>query len=128
MTDAEPSQTRVLVVSDDPLVREEARYGFPSGFVVSFAIDSRDALTQLEEQTPSVVVADLQTGNAGGYALARDMAQSARLARIPVLMLLQREQDEWLARSAGATAFCTKPLGAGRLARRVLALTSTAPA
>jgi DNA-binding response OmpR family regulator len=119
--EGERADQHVLVVSDDPLVREESRYGFPAGVRVSFALDARDALASLERGVPSVVVVDLQTGNAGGYALAREMSQSARLAHLPILMLLQRDQDAWLAKRAGATAFCTKPLG-GRLVRAVLAL------
>jgi DNA-binding response OmpR family regulator len=116
----------VLVVSDDPLVREEARYGFPAEVKVSFAVDARDAARMLEHEQRSIVVVDLQTGNAGGYALAKDMADSSRLAGIPLLILLQRPQDAWLAKEAGADAFCTKPLGGGRLAREVLALAQAA--
>jgi two-component system phosphate regulon response regulator PhoB len=112
----------VLVVSDDPLVREDARYGFPAGVDVSFALDARDAADALRESTPSVVVVDMQTGNAGGYALARYMAESEALSRVPTLILLQRSQDAWLAARSGATACRTKPLQPGQLAREVLAL------
>ncbi|MFN2489811.1 MAG: response regulator [Actinomycetota bacterium] len=112
----------VLVVSDDPLVRDDARYGFPVGIAVSFAVDSRDAARLLEEERPSVVVVDMQTGNAGGYSLARHMAESAQLDSVPILILLERDQDRWLARKAGASAYRTKPLRPGELARQTLAL------
>jgi uncharacterized protein YecT (DUF1311 family) len=64
----------------------------------------------------------MQTGNAGGYALARHMSESEALARIPTLILLQRTQDAWLATRSGATASCTKPLAPGQLAREAVAL------
>ena len=113
-----------MVVSEDPRVREEARYGLPSGWTASFADDSRDAWMSLELERPSLVVVDLQTGNAGGYALARDMAESAKLAVVPILILLERRQDAWLARRSGASAFLVKPLRPGELARAVDALSA----
>jgi|SRR5918999_1131165 DNA-binding response OmpR family regulator len=113
-------EMHVLVVSDDVLLRDQARWAFPAGVTVSFAVDSRDAWKQLQERAPSVVVVDMQTGNAGGYGLTRDMAEDEHLARVPVVILLEREQDEWLARSSGATAYRTKPLPLGELVREVL--------
>lgn len=105
----------VLVVSDNPSVRRELEYGFSSSIEVSFVIDAREALRNLEKTDVSAVVVDLQTGSAGGYGLARDMAADARLRGIPVLMLLDREQDDWLARTAGAKRWRVKPVGADQL-------------
>jgi CheY-like chemotaxis protein len=116
---------RVLVVSDDPLVREGARFGFLSDVSVTFAVDAREAWRVLEHEAPSVVVVDMQTGNAGGFALARDMSESGRLAEVPTLILLERPQDAWLARAAGARAYRVKPLSSGELPRAVMGLAST---
>lgn len=110
---------RVLVVSDDPFVREAARFGFPEGVEVSFAQDARD-VRAVPGSEPSVVVVDMRTGNAGGYALAKDLAESS--PRVPVLIVLERNQDRWLAQTAGAASHCTKPLRPGELVRRVMAL------
>jgi DNA-binding response OmpR family regulator len=114
----------VLVVSDDPLVREEARFGFPSGVTVSFAVDARGAEGSLSTHLPTVVVVDMQTGSAGGYALAKYMRETPSLSEVPILMLLERPQDDWVARQGGATANAVKPLGSGRLVTRVLHLAS----
>ena len=116
----------ILVVSDDDHVRDEARFGMPADVAVALAIDSREAAKLLEQRPPALVVVDMQTGNAGGYALTRDIAQSPRLARTPVLILLERVQDVWLARNAGAAAYRVKPLGPGELARAVGALLAQA--
>ncbi|MGH2820271.1 MAG: response regulator [Actinomycetota bacterium] len=119
---------RVLVVTDDPVVREQARYGFPSGVDVDLAIEARDAWEALEEDVPAAIVVDMQTGSAGGFALSRDVLATERLAGVPVLILLQRVQDAWLARKAGARAYRVKPLGGGELARETLALVERATA
>jgi DNA-binding response OmpR family regulator len=98
-------------VTDNQAVRDEFAYGFPIDVEVSFARDSRDAWRLLREQPPSAVVVDLQTGSAGGYNLAKEM-EFTDLADIPVLMLLEREQDAWLARQAGARNYHLKPVTA----------------
>lgn len=100
----------LLVVSDDPEVADELRFGLPGGIEVASANDARDAIDKLASLTPRAVVVDLQTGSAGGFALARDMSQIARLASIPVIVLLERAVDGWLADQAGATLALKKPV------------------
>jgi DNA-binding response OmpR family regulator len=102
----------VLVVSDNQAVRDEFAFGFPVDVGVSFARDSRDAWVRLREEIPSAVIVDLQTGSAGGFNLAKEMATTKDLAEVPVVMLLEREQDEWLARQAGAYRSHLKPVTA----------------
>ena len=99
-----------LVVSDDPQVGEAIRFGLPADVEIVVVNDGRSAITTLDSLTPRVVVVDLQTGNAGGFALAKDMAQTARLGSVPVILLLERDQDRWLAEQAGATVALRKPV------------------
>ena len=80
----------------------------------------------MRDHRPSVVLVDIQTGSAGGFSLARDMSQTARLRDVPILMLIEREQDKWLATEAGARLLRLKPIGAGELAADVHSLASTA--
>ena len=115
-------ETFVLVVSDDPLVREEMTYGFPAGIRIELVADSREAMAVMSDARPSVVVVDIQTGSAGGFSLARDMSQHGRLKDVPICMLLERPQDEWLAKEAGASHFLIKPIGAPELVSVVLGL------
>lgn len=109
----------ILVVSDDPHVADEARFGLLSDFETTIASDARGGWQELASLTPAAVVMDLMTGSAGGYGLARDMAQLARLAEVPIVMLIDRDQDQWLARQAGATTTLRKPLEPGALGRAI---------
>jgi CheY-like chemotaxis protein len=93
----------------------ELEYGVPAFMQTEFARDAREALEAMSRKTPSAVVVDLQTGSAGGYGLAREMGLDDRLAQIPIVILLERYQDAWLARQAGARLYLTKPIDASSL-------------
>lgn len=107
----------VLVVSDDPDISDEARFGLVDAVTVETAMDATDAIEKLALLRPAIVIVDLQTGNSGGYALARDMSQQPKLAGIPIVMIIEREQDRWIAGQAGAAVTLRKPLAAGALGR-----------
>jgi DNA-binding response OmpR family regulator len=112
----------VLVVTDDPSVWREVRHGFSPGVKVHIVHDSRDAWTLMQSLVPDVAIVDLQTGSAGGFGLVRDMAADSRLRDVPVLMLLERDQDGWLAGQAGARTHMTKPVETSLLVADALRL------
>jgi DNA-binding response OmpR family regulator len=120
----EPAPVKVLVVSRDRAVLDDAEFGFPAHATVKTARDATEAQAMLEDWHPDVAVVDLQTGNAGGYSLALAMSQIRANKDIPLLMLLEREQDEWLARQAGAALIRTKPVSVETLADETLSLVS----
>lgn len=105
----------LLVVSEDPDVEEEVRFGVPEGLEVVSVNDAGSANEALLTLTPLAVIVDLRTGRSGGFSLAMDMSQTARLADIPVIVVLERDQDRWLARQAGATQVLQKPLNSNEL-------------
>jgi DNA-binding response OmpR family regulator len=123
----ETTAIRVLVVSDDPQIIEESRFAFPADVSVESVRDSREAKARLVDPGCDIVVVDLRTGSAGGYDLSKDMQYTGDAPSIPVLLLLDRAQDAWLAKQSGASAYLVKPLDAGELARSVLNLCSARP-
>ncbi len=113
MTSVPSGPLRVLVVSDNPEVRDELEWAFAKDAEVIFALEARDAWRELRPKAPDVVVVDLQTGSAGGFSLTRQMKATPDLAAIPVVILIDRIQDDWLARQAGGALSLVKPV-AGR--------------
>lgn len=74
---------------------------------------------------PDLVVLDLQIGNMGGMAacMALRLEEGAgRVEPVPVLMLLDRPHDEFLAKRSAADGWLTKPIDPFRLRRAALAL------
>jgi DNA-binding response OmpR family regulator len=118
---------RVLVVSDDPHIFDEVEYGFPADVDVAVADDARVAWSHMRQEVPDVAIVDIHTGSAGGYGLARDMSQEPRLSKVPVLMLIERAQDDWLARQAGAVLIRVKPVSSTDLVREALAVMGATP-
>ena len=112
----------VVVVTEDAELREDTVYSFPSGFEVLVADDARHALRIMSENQPALAIVDIQTGSAGGFNLAREMNQAGNLANVPVLMLIERPQDSWLAGQSGASKWRIKPVDGADLVREALAL------
>ncbi|MGH2775108.1 MAG: response regulator [Actinomycetota bacterium] len=114
----------VLVVSDDHSMSSEVAFAFPDDVTVLFAKDAREALQLMRETIPSVVIMDIRTGSAGGYGLSRDMAANDRLRNVPRFILLERRQDSWLAKQAGATLCRVMPIPKDELVEEALTLAS----
>jgi DNA-binding response OmpR family regulator len=85
----------------------------------------REVVPAVGELDPDLVVLDLQIGNMGGMATCMSLRLeegAGRLARRPVLMLLDRRDDIFLARRCDADGWVLKPLDALRLRRAADAL------
>ncbi len=108
--------SRILLVADVPWVRSEvhASVTTPDFDVVDLDDPAAAAEAAFSGDYDAVVV-DLQVGSMGGMALARSIREQAGLVGsnpIPVVMLLDRAADAFLAKRAGAAAWLTKPFDA----------------
>ncbi|MDP9387289.1 MAG: response regulator transcription factor [Actinomycetota bacterium] len=119
--------TDVLLASDEAWVRDEVRSvlsGRP-GVTVHEVTAGVQVLPAVRRLSPDLVVVDLQMGNMGGIAACMELRleESAdRVDHVPVLVLLDRRPDVFLARRAGAEGWLVKPLDPIRLRKAVTAL------
>src|SRR5207302_2912872 len=82
----------------------------------------QDVLPAVAELAPGIAVIDLQIGRMGGMATCLDLhleEGAGRLPHVPVLMLLDRRPDVFLARRAHAEGFLVKPLDALRVRKAI---------
>jgi DNA-binding response OmpR family regulator len=111
----------VLVASDADWVRDQVKAALVGpNFEVAEVSRGQDVRKAVAEMKPDLVIVDLQIGNMGGMAVCLDLrleAGAGRLPEVPVLMLLDRRPDVFLARRAGADGWVLKPLEPLRLAR-----------
>ena len=111
--------TTVLVVDDEPIVREVVvSYLRREGYRTLEAGDGDSARRLLEEEPPNLVVLDLMLPGTGGLELCRWIRARSEL---PVIMLTARgdEADRIVGLELGADDYVTKPFSPRELAARV---------
>ncbi|MGH9018212.1 MAG: response regulator transcription factor [Acidimicrobiales bacterium] len=118
--------TTILVASDAASVRSEvaAVVGGPDVEVVEVSTGP-EVPPAVYDHGPDLLVVDLQMGNMGAMAVCLELRleQSyGNLPHVPVLMLLDRRADVFLAKRSGAEGFVVKPLDPLRIRRAARAL------
>ena len=116
----------ILVASDAPTLRREieAVISGPDREVLPVT-SGPEVITKVGEAFPDLVIVDMQMGNMGGMAVTLELRLQESydaIDHIPVLMLLDRRPDVFLARRSGAEGWLVKPLDPLRLRRSVTAL------
>jgi len=113
--------TTILVAADAPWVRDQVRTAFAGpGQTVVEVTRGQAVRGAVGEHSPDLVVLDMQIGNMGGIAAAIDLRleeSGGRLPHVPILLLLDREADRFLAHRTDADAVVVKPLDPGTLRR-----------
>ncbi len=116
----------ILVASDAPTLRREIEAVISGPDVEVRAVTSGpEVVTFVAEESPDLVIVDMQMGNMGGMAVCLELRLQESydaVDHIPVLMLLDRRPDVFLARRSGAEGWLVKPLDPLRLRRAVAAL------
>lgn len=121
-----PYVRQILVASDAHWVINEIEAALSSEDAVIQVVNSGIEVRQaVEKNPPDLVIVDLQIGNMGGMAVAIDLhlEQGAeRIEHVPVLMLLDRRADVFLAKRSHVEGWILKPLDSLRLRRAATAL------
>ena len=116
----------IVVASDAPSVRADvvAVVGDTDTDIVE--VDSGHAVAPaVAEHEPDLVIVDLQMGNMGGMAVCLELRLEesyGNLPHVPVLMLLDRRPDVFLAKRSDAEGWIVKPLDPIRLRKATTAL------
>lgn len=117
---------KALLVSADPGSVEflklavgglERRLGTPVEFAE--APDGERGAAAAWRFMPDVVIADETASRAGAFALAKDLRGQREPFPGAIVILLDREEDSWLARWSGADAWFVKPIDPFELAEGV---------
>jgi CheY-like chemotaxis protein len=112
----------ILVIADEPWVINDIRAALADDrYSITEVADPRAVAARVEESSYDVVMVDMQVGSMGAMAVTRAVRAATRPsgAAPPVIVLLDRDADAFLARRAGATAWIRKPFGAQDLRRTI---------
>lgn len=111
---------RVLVVADALWARNEVHAALtaPGTELVDHTDPATVAATVSEGEFDAVLV-DLQVGSMGGMAVTRSVREAANVrgaVPVPVVIMLDRSADAFLAKRAGASAWVAKPFTSHEIA------------
>jgi two-component system response regulator MprA len=115
--------TRVLVVDDEPAVRDALERALRlDRYDVETAADGQEALDRLAERAPDAVVLDVAMPRIDGLEVCRRLREAGD--RTPVLMLTARDavDDRVAGLDAGADDYLVKPFALKELKARLRAL------
>ena len=116
----------ILVATDADWIRDEVEAALAAPDVtVRWVRQGMEVPPAVADSPSDLVVLDLQIGNMGGMATCMALhleAGAGRLPRVPVLMLLDRSADTFLARRSDADGWLIKPIDAFRLRKAATAL------
>lgn len=118
---------RVLLVSDSPRITMQvstALLGVDDAEVHEVRTPERALVLLDQGERFTIVIGDADTAPSGGFFLAREIKARGEMGEVmpPVVLLLAREQDRFLAKWSQADAHMLKPVDPFNLAQVVTAV------
>jgi DNA-binding response OmpR family regulator len=117
-----PRPTRILVVDDEPTVREMVGLNLRAdGYDVVYAADGNAALETARAAHPDLVVLDVMLPGIDGFEVCRTLRNESH---VPILLLSARgeEIDRVIGLEIGADDYLAKPFAMRELVARVRAM------
>jgi PAS domain S-box-containing protein len=109
------SATRVLVIDDDPAVRDLMQRSLEKdGFRVELAADGRTGFEMAKQLKPAVITLDVMMPRMDGWSVLTALKADPATADIPVIMLTIVD-DKQMGFALGAADYFTKPIDFQRL-------------
>jgi two-component system, OmpR family, response regulator RegX3 len=121
MTPALAAASRILVVDDEPSVRESVRYALEQeGFDVTLAADGEEAERWISDDRFDLLILDIMMPGKSGLDITREVRAHSP---VPIILLTAKdaEVDKVVGLEVGADDYVTKPFSVRELLGRVRA-------
>jgi len=115
----------ILIVDDEGAIREMVQFALErAGFEVQEAANGREALARVADRAPALILLDWMLPDLSGIDVARRLKKDDLTARIPIIMLTARteENDKIRGLEIGADDYVTKPFSPRELVARINAV------
>ncbi len=125
MRPAAATRPFALIVEDEAALVELIRYNLiKEGYEVATATDGEDALLQIAERQPDIVLLDWMLPKLAGIEVARRLRSQQATRNLPIIMLTARteESDRIRGLDIGADDYMTKPFSMSELTARIRAV------
>jgi DNA-binding response OmpR family regulator len=117
----------VLVVEDDPALGDVMLTALKDdGLDAKLAHDGDEAMRDVDDLSPAVMVLDLMMPKRDGFSVLRELRADGRILRLPVIVVtaIFGMSERLYATELGAADYVTKPFELEDLVSRVRALLS----
>jgi two-component system phosphate regulon response regulator PhoB len=115
----------ILVVEDEDSLATLLQYNLEKeGYDVARAGDGEEALLQVQERLPDLIVLDWMLPKVSGIEVCRRIRQRSESRNVPIIMLTARgeETDRIRGLDTGADDYVVKPFAMSELAARIRAV------
>jgi two-component system OmpR family response regulator len=119
---AEPQ--KLLVVDDDPDIRALMGEALAfHGYEIFTAVNGQEALDQVPECEPDLILLDIKMPGIDGYEVIRRLKGQEATRSIPIIVItaspVDKDRDRIRVLGMGATQYITKPLSIESLVREI---------
>jgi DNA-binding response OmpR family regulator len=118
--------TDILIATDSASLYDEIRSVLAGpGTTARWVRSGPEVRTAMSEQPADLAIVDMQIGTMGGVAIALDLrleTDAGRLDSRPLLLVLDRRPDVFMARRSGVEGWIIKPLDPIRIRKATAAL------
>jgi two-component system phosphate regulon response regulator PhoB len=115
----------ILVVEDEDALATLLHYNLEKeGYEVGLAPDGEEALTQVKERLPDLIILDWMLPKVSGIEVCRRLRARPETRNVPIIMLTARgeESDRIRGLDTGADDYLVKPFAMSELSARVRAV------
>jgi DNA-binding response OmpR family regulator len=115
----------VLVADDDPEIRTLITIQLArAGYSVLEAADGQQALDQVREHTPDLVILDVMMPTKNGWEVAKELRRDTRLKNVGIIMLtaIGERINELTSPLYGADEFMDKPFEFDALQAKIISV------
>ncbi len=114
----------LLIIDDEPDVRSFLQEAFQNQYKITLAVDGKDGLKKIKENTPQLVISDVMMPKLDGYQLCKKIKSNPETCHIPVILLTALNNDDKRIEGLelGADDYISKPFSIKHLEVRVKTL------
>ncbi len=108
----EAQSGKVLIIDDDPIILNMLTVILENDYVIVCTEDSVEGLTLAKEESPDLILLDINMPLLDGHALCRLLLTSPETNKIPIVFITARSsaEEEAIGLKAGASDYITKPI------------------
>lgn len=116
----DPSKPKVLVIEDNPDMRQYIKLVLSNSYNVILAVDGQEGINRALQHIPALIITDVLMPKVNGFEVCRTLKSNMITRNIPIICLTACATDEQKIESyaSGADAYMSKPFNANVLRAR----------